>query len=76
MEFALSEEHRLVQSTVREWATARLLPLAAEMDRSARYPPELLHELGDMGLMGIFIPEAYGGGGMDTVSYSLVIEED
>ena len=75
MEFDLSEEHRLVQSTVREWATSRLLPLAAEMDRSGRYPPELLLELGEMGLMGVFIPEAYGGGGMNAVSCCIVIEE-
>jgi len=75
VEFELSEEHRLVQRTVREWATARLLPLAAEMDRSSRYPPELIRELGDLGLMGVFIPEAYGGGGMDTISYCIVMEE-
>ncbi len=75
MEFELGEEHRLVQATVREWATARLLPMAAEMDRTGRYPPELLRELGDLGLTGVFIPEAYGGGGMDTVSYCIVIEE-
>ena len=75
MEFELREEHRLVQRTVREWATARLLPLAAEMDRSSRYPPELIRELGDLGLMGVFIPEAYGGSGMDTISYCIVMEE-
>ncbi len=75
MEFDLSEEHRLVQSTVREWATTRLLPLAAEMDRTGRYPPELLHELGEMGLMGVFVPETYSGGGMDMVSYCIVVEE-
>ena len=75
MEFELSEEHRLVQRTVRDWATARLLPLAAEMDRSSRYPPELIRELGDLGLMGVFIPEEYGGGGMDTISYCIIMEE-
>ena len=75
MDFALSEEHQLVQSTVREWAASRLLPLAAEMDRTASYPPELIRELGDLGLMGVFIPEEYGGGGMDTISYCLVLEE-
>jgi len=75
VEFELSEEHRLVQNTVREWATTRLLPLAAEMDRTGRYPPELIRELGEMGLMGVFVPEAYGGGGMDTVSYCIAIEE-
>jgi butyryl-CoA dehydrogenase len=75
VEFELSEEHRLVQTTVREWATTRLLPLAAEMDRTGRYPPELIRELGEMGLMGVFVPEADGGGGMDTVSYCIAIEE-
>ncbi|HLW58895.1 MAG TPA: acyl-CoA dehydrogenase [bacterium] len=75
MEFELNEEHRLLQDTVREWATVRLGPLAAEMDRTGRYPPELLRELGALGLMGVFIPEQYGGGGMDTVSYCIVLEE-
>ncbi len=75
MDFELSEEHRLVQATVREWAAKRLLPIAAELDRAGRYPPELIRELGDLGLMGVFVPEAYGGGGMDTVSYCIVMEE-
>src|SRR5215831_15388482 len=75
MDFTLSEEHRLVQSTVREWAATRLLPRAGEMDRAGAYPRELIRELGEMGLTGVFIPEEYGGGGMDTVSYSIVIEE-
>jgi butyryl-CoA dehydrogenase len=75
MEFTLSEEHRLVQSTVREWAAARLLPKAAEMDRAGAYPREMIRELGEMGLTGVFIPEEYGGGGMDTVSYCIVLEE-
>jgi len=75
MDFTLSEEHRLVQSTVREWAATRLLPRAGEMDRSGAYPRELIHELGEMGLTGVFVPEEYGGGGMDTVSYAIVMEE-
>jgi alkylation response protein AidB-like acyl-CoA dehydrogenase len=75
VDFDLSEEHRLVQATVREWATSRLLPLAAEMDRTGAYPPELIRELGDLGLTGVFIPEEYGGSGMDTISYCIVIEE-
>ncbi len=75
MEFELGEEHRLVQSTVREWAARRLLPAAAEMDRAGRYPPDLVRELGDLGLLGVMVPESYGGGGMDTISYCIVIEE-
>ncbi len=75
MEFTLSAEHRLVQATVREWAQKRLLPIAADMDRTGAYPRELLRELGEMGLTGVFIPEEYGGGGMDTVSYCIALEE-
>jgi butyryl-CoA dehydrogenase len=75
VEFELREEHRLVQATIREWAARRLLPIAAELDRTGRYPPELVRELGDLGVMGVFVPEAYGGGGMDTVSYCIVMEE-
>jgi butyryl-CoA dehydrogenase len=75
MDFTLSEEHRLVQSTVREWAATRLLPRAGEMDRSGVYPRELIRELGELGLTGVFVPEEYGGGGMDTVSYAIVMEE-
>jgi butyryl-CoA dehydrogenase len=75
MEYTLSEEHRLVQATVREWAATRVLPRAAEMDRSGTYPRELVRELGDMGLTGVFIPEEYEGGGMDTLSYAIVLEE-
>ena len=75
MEFDLGDEHRLVQSTVREWASSRLLPLAAELDRTGRYPPELIRELGDLALTGVFVPEAYSGGGMDTISYVIAVEE-
>jgi alkylation response protein AidB-like acyl-CoA dehydrogenase len=75
VEFELGEEHRLVQATVREWAARRLLPGAAEMDRAGRYPPELIGELGSLGLLGVMVPETYGGGGMDTVSYCIAIEE-
>ncbi len=75
MEFELGEEHRLVQSTVREWAAKRLLPAAGEMDRAGWYPPELIQELGALGLLGVMVPESYGGGGMDTISYCIVIEE-
>jgi butyryl-CoA dehydrogenase len=60
---------------VREWATSRLLPLAAEMDRTGRYPPELIREAGSLGLTGVFVPEEYGGSGMDAISYCLVLEE-
>jgi len=75
VEFELSEEHRLVQATVREWAASHLLPRAAEMDRTGAYPREMIRELGDLGLTGVFVPEEYGGAGMDSLAYCIVIEE-
>jgi short/branched chain acyl-CoA dehydrogenase len=71
----LTEEHELVRSTVREFAEQRVAPLAAELDREARFPYELVPELAELGLMGMTIPEEYEGGGADTVSYAIAVEE-
>jgi short/branched chain acyl-CoA dehydrogenase len=73
--FDLSEEHQLVRRTVREFATERVAPVAAELDREHRFPYELVQELAGLGLMGIPIPEEYGGAGSDTLSYAIAIEE-
>ncbi len=75
MDLALSEEHELVRRTVREFALERVAPVAAELDREARFPYELVRELAELGLMGMPIPEEYGGAGSDTVSYAIAIEE-
>jgi len=71
----LTEEHKLVRRTVREFATERVAPVAAELDREGRFPYELVAELADLGLMGMPIPEEYGGGGTDTLAYAIAIEE-
>jgi len=73
--FELTEEQKLLQSTVRDFAETRVAPVAAELDRDARFPYELVAEMAELGLMGIPIPEEYGGAGGDTVSYAIAVEE-
>jgi len=75
MNFDLSPEHELIRETVREFARERVAPVAEELDREHRFPYELVQELAELGLMGIPIPEEYGGGGGDTLSYAIAIEE-
>jgi alkylation response protein AidB-like acyl-CoA dehydrogenase len=71
----LTPEHELVRSTVREFAEQRVAPVAAELDREHRFPYELVAELAELGLMGMPIPEEYGGAGTDTLSYAIAVEE-
>jgi alkylation response protein AidB-like acyl-CoA dehydrogenase len=73
--YELSEEQELLRRTVREFAESRVAPVAAELDRESRFPYELVAELAELGLMGIPIPEKYGGAGADTVSYAIAVEE-
>jgi short/branched chain acyl-CoA dehydrogenase len=75
VDYDLSQEHELIRSTVREFAQERVAPVAAELDREARFPYDLVSELAELGLMGMTIPEAYGGAGADTVSYAIAVEE-
>jgi short-chain 2-methylacyl-CoA dehydrogenase len=73
--FDLAPEHELLRDTVRQFALDRVAPLAEELDREKRFPYELVSELADLGLMGMTIPEDYGGAGTDTVSYAIAVEE-
>jgi short-chain 2-methylacyl-CoA dehydrogenase len=73
--YELTDEQQLLRSTVREFAQSRVAPLAEELDREARFPYELVAEMAELGLMGIPIPEEYGGAGADTVSYAIAVEE-
>ena len=75
MDFDLSDEQKLIQSTVREFARQEIAPVAEELDRTHSFPYEIVAKLGELGLMGIPFPEEYGGGGGDTLSYALAIEE-
>jgi short/branched chain acyl-CoA dehydrogenase len=75
VDFDLSSEHALLQQTVREFALAKVAPVAAELDATKSFPYEIVRELGELGLMGIPFPPEYGGGGADTLAYALVVEE-
>ena len=75
MDFELSDEQRLLRDTVRDFARAEVAPVAGELDRTKSFPYAIVRKLGDLGLMGIPFPEEYGGGGADTLSYVLAVEE-
>ena len=75
MNFDLGQEQELVRSTVRDFAEQRVAPVAEELDRESRFPYDLVAELGELGLMGMTIPEEYGGAGSDTLSYAIAVEE-
>ncbi len=74
-DLTLTDEQELVQKTAREWSRERVLPLAAEIDEKAEVPRELVAEMAKLGFMGIDVPERWGGAGLDTISYVLVLEE-
>ncbi|MGN6188115.1 MAG: acyl-CoA dehydrogenase family protein [Conexibacter sp.] len=75
MDFDLSDDHRLIQRTVREFATQEVAPVAEELDREKRFPYEIVRKLGGLNLMGIPFPQEVGGGGGDTLAYALAVEE-
>src|SRR5215207_8662536 len=75
MDLDLTQEQQLVRDTVREFAREKVAPVAEELDRESRFPYELVAQLGELGLMGLPLPEEYGGAGGDTVSYALAVEE-
>ncbi|HXY86344.1 MAG TPA: acyl-CoA dehydrogenase family protein [Gaiellaceae bacterium] len=75
MNLDLEPEHELIRHTVRTFALERVAPAAEELDREGRFPYELVAELAELGLMGMTIPEEYGGAGTDTLSYAIAIEE-
>jgi len=71
----LAPEHELIRDTVHAFARDRVAPVAEELDREGRFPYQLVAELGELGLMGIPVPEEYGGAGADTLSYAIAVEE-
>jgi alkylation response protein AidB-like acyl-CoA dehydrogenase len=75
MDFEFSEQHELLRKTVREFARTNVAPHARAWDEAERFPTEIVPKLAEMGLLGIRIPEEYGGAGMDTVSYAICVEE-
>src|SRR5919199_4242265 len=75
MDFDLSPEQREIQTLTRDFAREEIEPHAAEWDREHRFPRDLYAKLAELGLMGVCVPEEYGGAGADFVSYVLVLEE-
>jgi alkylation response protein AidB-like acyl-CoA dehydrogenase len=75
MDLTLTEEHKLIQSMARDFAQKELVPIAAQIDEEGRFPSETVRKMGELGFMGIEIPETYDGTGMDTLSYVLAMIE-
>src|SRR5881296_4666146 len=75
MNFDLSDDHRLIQETVRDFARGEVAPVAEELDHRKQFPYDIVRKLGELGLMGIPFPEEYGGAGGDTLAYALAVEE-
>src|SRR4029450_6928226 len=75
MDFELTDEQRLLRDTVRDFARQEVAPVAEELARPKSFPYELVGKMGELGLMGIPFPQEYGGGGADTLSYVLAVEE-
>ena len=75
MNFDLSEEHKLIRDTVRNFAEKEIKPLARDLDDKESFSADLTGKMGELGLLGMNIPEQYGGSGMDTLSYIIAVEE-
>jgi len=75
VDFDLTDEQGAIRRLARDFAQHEVKPVAEELDRETRFPYEIVARLGELGLMGVPYPEEYGGGGADTLSYALVIEE-
>jgi short-chain 2-methylacyl-CoA dehydrogenase len=73
--FDLTDEQADIQRLARDFARGEVRPVAEELDRTKSFPYEIVKKLGDLGLMGVPYPQEYGGGGADTLSYALVVEE-
>ena len=73
--FDLSEDHVTIRDMAREFARNEILPGAAERDRTHQFPAELMSQLAELGLLGVFVPEEYGGSGLDVLSYVVALEE-
>ncbi|GAB4188734.1 MAG: acyl-CoA dehydrogenase family protein [Wenzhouxiangellaceae bacterium] len=75
MNFDLTEEQQMIQAAARDFAQNEIVPVAAEFDRSGEFPLQNIQKMGELGLMGIEVPENYGGSGLDTIGYALAMIE-
>jgi alkylation response protein AidB-like acyl-CoA dehydrogenase len=75
MDFALNETHHMIQETARNFANDRVAPGSIDRDEDETFPQEIVRELGELGFMGMMVPEEWGGAGLDTISYVIAMEE-
>src|SRR5256885_8932717 len=75
MDFSLTDHQKLVRDTVRQFMETEVRPLVKGLEREERFPLEILNKIGEMGCCGMLVPEEWGGPGLDTVSYVLMLEE-
>jgi butyryl-CoA dehydrogenase len=75
MDFELNQDHKMLQSSVRTFVEKEIKPLAIQIDEAHEIPPELVRKISEMGMLGVYLPEVYGGAGMDIMSYVIVVEE-
>jgi butyryl-CoA dehydrogenase len=75
MDFELNEEQLMMQRMVRDFAEKEIRPIAREIDKSEEFPWETIHKMGTLGLLGLTVPEEYGGCGADTLTYAIAVEE-
>ncbi len=75
MDFELSQDHKVLQSSVRDFVEKEVKPLAIQIDENHKIPDELVQKMSALGLLGSYLPEAYGGAGLDILSYAIVVEE-
>jgi butyryl-CoA dehydrogenase len=75
MDFELSQDHKVLQDSVRDFVEKEIKPLAIQIDEKHNIPDELVQKMSAMGLLGSYLPEAYGGAGMDILSYAILVEE-
>src|SRR5256885_7510540 len=75
MDFSLNDHQKLIRDTVRQFMEAEVRPIVKEMEKEGKFPAEAIKKLGEMGCCGMLVPEEWGGPGLDTVSYALMLEE-
>ena len=75
MSYQLNEEQKMIQAMVRDLARESILPTAAERDKTKEFPADIIKQMGELGLMGMSVPPEYNGAGVDTISYSLALQE-
>ena len=75
MNFELTEEQKMIRDTARDFAAREIAPKASEIDKNSRWPEEIVKRLAELGFLGMAIPEEYGGGGLDALSYAIAMEE-